>query len=243
MAILPHNLELVKQMLPHVAARPVEMLCLGYPDIIVPAKDIRTIFGDTIADAVTYRDDSEQVLKWHSMDSSFGKIPETFHFFSLLDVRVTIVDIVSSRGGELIVDLNQPVAPEFHNKFDIVLDAGTLEHCFNIGQGMMNVLQMAKVGGFIHHDNPFFMPNHGFFNLNPTFYNDFYIDNGHIIVASMNLVIETPEGKKFVTAPATSRFTYACQRANIAVVARKLNANPVKWPMQTKYKANPTLKA
>jgi len=52
----------------------------------------------------------------------------------------------------------------------VVLDAGTMEHCFNVGQTIRNIVDMTKVGGFVIHLNPMTMINHGFFNYHPRFF-------------------------------------------------------------------------
>ena len=50
------------------------------------------------------------------------------------------------------------------NKYDLIFDVGTLEHCFNVGQAFKNIMEMTKLGGTI------FMAtaskiNHGFWNF------------------------------------------------------------------------------
>ncbi len=47
-----------------------------------------------------------------------------------------MVDLVASRGGERILDLNGPLEADLVGGFDVVLDAGTMEHCFNVGQAV-----------------------------------------------------------------------------------------------------------
>lgn len=85
------------------------------------------------------------------------------------------VDIFQHQGFEIICDLNQPVRFVQH---DLVIDPGTLEHCFNIGQAFMNAAGAVKLGGRIFHGSPMSMLNHGFYNLNPTLFGFFYQSNG-----------------------------------------------------------------
>ena len=61
---------------------------------------------------------------------------------------------------------------------------------------MVNILSMLKVGGHIYHSNPLVSLNHGFYNLNPTFYSDFYIDNGHKLVAPIYAIERNIENKE-----------------------------------------------
>ena len=47
----------------------------------------------------------------------------------------------------IVHDLNQPVPSQLHQKFDAVIDGGTLEHVFNFPVAIRNAMEMTKVGG------------------------------------------------------------------------------------------------
>jgi hypothetical protein len=241
LAITGFNLKTMHQMAAHVARRPVEVVCLGYPDMMVSDQEIGETFGAEVLSQVTYRADSAQIIKWHNWNQPGGRVPETVHFMSLLGMKATVLDISVSRGFEIVQDLNGPLAPELIDRFDIIFDGGTMEHCFNIGQVVTNFLSMTRVGGFIYHNNPFNVSNHGFYNFNPTFYQDFYVDNGHEIVGDMIAYRHVGGAYHFTKLPATTRFKWPEGEAWISAIARKRHAQPPRWPMQTKYKANPTL--
>src|SRR5262245_19137606 len=69
-------------------------------------------------------------------------------FFEALGAKtIEALDITQAEKATIIHDLNQPVPATLHNKFDVVLDAGTLEHVFNISQGLYNCMKMVRVGG------------------------------------------------------------------------------------------------
>jgi hypothetical protein len=71
------------------------------------------------------------------------------------------------------VDLNYP--EDWPEKYDVVIDGGTAEHCFNVGQVFANILSAVRPdGGIVVHVNPLNMMNHGFWNISPTAYADFY---------------------------------------------------------------------
>jgi hypothetical protein len=55
-----------------------------------------------------------------------------------------------------------------------VLDCGTTEHCFNVGQAIINAAHAVKPGGAIFHCFPMCVMNHGFWNASPTAFKDFY---------------------------------------------------------------------
>lgn len=79
---------------------------------------------------------------------------------------------------DFVHDLNLPVPPALHNAFDIVFDGGTVEHVFSIKDALFNIVRMLKPGGLALHHAPVDWPDHGFYNLNPTLFRDFYLANG-----------------------------------------------------------------
>lgn len=143
------------------------VLSLGYPDILAAPGQLAELFGSALDTALEYRGDSESIARWHAMPPG-TRIPDSIQFFALLGYDLEVLDIVSARGGELIHDLNQPVPQELHRRYALIIDPGTLEHCFNIAQAAKNVAEMAAPGGCVFHGNPMNLYNHGFYNLNPT---------------------------------------------------------------------------
>ena len=217
--------------------------CLGYPDVLISDDQARQILGPETAARLAYRPDSEQILAWHRLASKLDRVIDAQSLFAAMGMRFTVIDLVASRGGERIVDLNQPLASDLVGAFDIVLDAGTMEHCFNVGQAIRNILDMAKVGGFVLHLNPMTMVNHGFFNFSPTFYHDFYGQNGHQLMAPIHGVAVNGIDVKSYQVDHVRRQSIADPNGMIMCVVRKSHGNPAAWPMQSKYLNNPTLKA
>lgn len=200
---------------------------MGYPDIISWPKEIERILGAR-SYALKYRDDSDAIGKWHGVEH---KIPDAYSFFELQGVRLDVYDVAEHRGGEIIADLNEPLGSV--NEYDFVIDVGTLEHCFNIGQAALNMAGMLKAGGFILHENPFNWGNHGFYNINPTWYADFYGQKGFKlhecwIVPKGNDPIKKVEWKR--------RFSYQGPEANCIAIAERLEVLAITWPVQGKYK-------
>lgn len=78
------------------------------------------------------------------------------------------VDFTDKEGAPHIHDLNLPVPPELRERFDLVIDGGTTEHVFHIGQAIENCHAMLRPGGlmlaFIACDGWF---GHGFFQTGP----------------------------------------------------------------------------
>ena len=78
--------------------------------------------------------------------------------------------------------MNNPLPADLHQRFDLLIDTGTLEHCFNVGQAFKNTCEAMRQGGLIVHGAPLNRFNHGFWSFNPTLYHDFLGDNGFQIL-------------------------------------------------------------
>jgi hypothetical protein len=219
------------------------LLCLGYPDMLVTEAQLARICGAEAAAGLSFRDDSGSILGWHSLQGQMARVAETEGVFRALGMESDFVDIVASRGKEIVLDLNQPSPAELHGRYDLVYDGGTMEHCFNVGQVMRNILAFAKPGGFILHVNPFNYYNHGFFNFNPTFYHDWYSQNGHALATPCYAMSGPVLESRLAPLDPVRPFHDAPQRAVILVAARKLSDADASWPMQAKYRANPSLKS
>ena len=202
---------------------------MGYPDIIAEESLIKKILGDKFQN-LEYRDDSDFICRRHSIPQR--KIPYSESLFSLLGAKLTVFDVESIRGGEIVVDLNYPIPHEHHRQYDIVLDVGTLEHCFNIGQAAINMAYLVKVGGHIFHENPFNWGNHGFYGINPTWYFDFYECNG-FKVEDYKLISRF---SGVVPSNNTSRFIFVGDEALSYVMAKKEKDFEITFPTQTKYR-------
>ena len=104
------------------------------------------------------------------------------HMEGHVDLRgstLTCVDIVAHHGTERVVDLS--VLQDL-GKFDLVLDSGTTEHCANICNAYINAASAVKVGGHIIHEVPINMPNHGYWNISPIWFFDFYEANKFVVL-------------------------------------------------------------
>lgn len=110
-------------------------------------------------------------------------IDDNSFFKSLGFETVNALDVSPYQGADVLHDLNSKSIPDgCREKFDLVLDGGTLEHVFDICSALRSVCEMTKVGGRIIHISP--MSNcadHGFYSFSPTLFADFYSTNGFAI--------------------------------------------------------------
>jgi len=102
---------------------------------------------------------------------------------------VSSMDASGYEGATLIHDLNQPVPPELEERFDVVIDGGTLEHIFQFPVAIGNCMKMLKPGG---HLILLTMANnlcgHGFYQFSPElFYRVLSRENGFEIARMIAL--------------------------------------------------------
>lgn len=198
---------------------------MGYPDLIAVVSDLA---------GLKYRADSEAICKRHGLP--LRQIPDAHSYFELQGCALDVYDIVQERGDEILCDLNLPLKWLKEMKYvdtfyDIVLDVGTLEHCFNVAQAVFNMAALVKVGGHIIHENPFLMGNHGFYGMQPTFYADFYENNGFEI---QDLKLVNRHGGE-ARVPPVNRFKFVEQEVNTFCIAKRVRMQEFVFPTQSKY--------
>lgn len=93
---------------------------------------------------------------------------------------VLSLDYSDYEGCDIIHDMNQPIDPTYHERFDAVIDGGSLEHIFHFPMAMANCMQMIKKGGSLF---LFTVANnhtgHGFYQFSPElFFRILQPDNG-----------------------------------------------------------------
>jgi hypothetical protein len=244
MALVGITLAVINDALKNVAAAGCtsrRILSLGYPDILASPAQLADVFGQKLVDKLVVRADSARILRWHAAANLTDRVIEAPALFEALGFELDVLDIAQVRGGEIIQDLNEPMPDSQHERYAAVLDAGTLEHCFNIAQAAKNVASVVALGGFVMHGNPLNMYNHGFYNLNPTWYQDFYEANG-FSVAKIAIVLDALSASPRVAdAPPHHRFKGIPDDATLLVIAHRKAITEVKWPVQHKYRDNPTL--
>ena len=226
MGLETHHYNLLKQY-----GKGGTLLSLGYPDLLVKKEDLGV--------EAEIRKDSKDIAKWHNWPFD---VYESKEVFQKLGYASIFIDLLPSRGCERVLDLNDPVewsAQDMLEQFDVVLDPGTLEHVFNIGQGFKNVLSLLKPGGLVIHLNPLNQINHGFWSISPTAYWDFYKQNGCEILEVSTLggpLLQRNYQRLPLTGPGPiTRWQVAVEMSTMCVVRKPMETAKVLWPIQTKY--------
>lgn len=101
-------------------------------------------------------------------DYKFRSYVDPFLRETLGATAVEVMDYSDYEGADVIHDLNQPVPSALHERFDAVIDGGTLEHVFNFPVAIANLMNMTKTGGRLF----LFLPannlcGHGFYQFSP----------------------------------------------------------------------------
>jgi SAM-dependent methyltransferase len=96
--------------------------------------------------------------------------------FTLLGAKnVYVCDYSPYENADFVFDLNYPVDEEFKEKFDVIFDAGTLEHVFDLPMALANINYMLKKGGRVIVISPASNAiDHGFYSLSPTLFFDYF---------------------------------------------------------------------
>lgn len=98
-------------------------------------------------------------------DFNFGDVKAFLRAKGLNDIH--IMDLFDDR-ADLRYDLNLPAPPYEYERYQTLLDIGSIEHLFDTRQCLENCLRMVKVGGwYIVHTNINGYFGHGFHVFNP----------------------------------------------------------------------------
>ena len=123
-------------------------------------------------------------LRDHIADLSYGGDADGF-LQRFLDVReLQATDHSSYEGAAIVHDLNQPLPDALHERFDVVIDSGTLEHVFNLPVAIASCMQLVKRGGTLFLSSPANnLCGHGFYQFSPELWFRLFKDaNGFTLV-------------------------------------------------------------
>ena len=146
-----------------------KIISVGYPDLLFRTSSTNQSIS---LHHQKFIEDRPEAMKWHGLD------PQLYSYFSIQKFLESeswsfdYLDIKQGTGtdsdGFIEVDLNHEIPSHLYSNYDILIDSGTAEHCYNIGKVMENYFHLLKPGGFLFQYIPFLSPNHGFWSMNPT---------------------------------------------------------------------------
>lgn len=132
------------------------------------------------------------------------------------------LDVSDYEQADHIHDLNRPAPDHLVGRFGTIIDGGTLEHVFDVPQTLRNMKAMLRPGGRIIHINP--MNNwseHGFYQLSPTLYHDFYATNGFRMIECL-VVATTLANTESLYIAKSKAWRWTPARPSAAIVSKDM---------------------
>ncbi len=158
--------------------------------------------------------------------------------------HVDSLDYSAYEGATILHDLNEPVPTSWRERFNVVIDGGSLEHVFNYPIAFKNCMQMVAPGGKLliitPSDN---QCGHGFYQLSPElFFRAFSKENGYNVETAflrvgagdsepevIGLIDPALDGRRREIRTANPTLLYvAAKRVEIIDLFQK-------WPQQSDY--------
>lgn len=163
------------------------VLVLGYPDVLATERTFSNLSLSLVWSGISKRENSKDVWRIHGRDHGDYPMCESKALIRALGADCVVLDAIRWGKEDFVVDLNLPLSADMKRQlgtFDIIVDPGTVEHCFNIAQAFINISHLVAPSGFVYHQAAVAFPNHGFWSISPTAFFDFY--------ESRNFVLGTP---------------------------------------------------
>ncbi len=157
---------------------------------------------------------------------------------------VRVLDLSGYEGADIIWDLNSPVPDDLYNQFDLVFDAGTLEHVFDLPTALSSLVKMVSLGGTLILFNPSSgMVDHGFYSISPTLYYDYFRTNGFGDFSCYLMEGHQIDMRMKVyqyQQPRLEIRTSFCEGFDVGFFCRKLREVPtISKPVQSRYAETP----
>lgn len=159
------------------------VLTLGNQDIWADYNQLEHFFREMDCPYVNVTPTPHTSLFFKTYPPLIAKTKKFVHaktFFRMLGIdEYWDMDKLADDQPQILHDLNNPVPPKYHRRFNLIVDGGTIEHIFDIRQTMENLVQMCKPSGWVVHLSPAsnFL-DHGLYSFSPCFFFDFYQANG-----------------------------------------------------------------
>lgn len=202
--------------------KPFEALSLGHPDILATQKELGFLKQKIPID-------NQGVLESRNFAPKPSIIGNARPVFEAMGGSLHVIDYSNVYGVDEIINLNTENIP---GTYDLVIDPGTTEHCFNVGNALVGAASAVKMGGYIYHMVPLCHWNHGFWNFSPCVFADFYEQNGFEIVR-----LEAEYRGRFSPVKPRQKFeiTNHGRKLNLMCVAKRVTDQPIAFATQYKY--------
>ena len=230
--------------------RPVirgQVLTLGQQAVYSTLHDVRSILGSHGIQAKQLPqsfDTATKIPGWKGTEND--RYTNAQSVLTLLGAdNVYAADVSAYENPDFLIDLNIPVSDSYHERFDTIVDAGTLEHCLDIRIALENICKMLKKGGSVVIITPCSnFIDHGFYSFSPTLFYDYFGSNGFA-----NIGCYLREGSPWILARKGRLFKYdrvggqfplvskwAVEVAFVATKDKTYNSEELVKPVQAIYR-------
>lgn len=145
----------------------------------------------------------------------------------------------NGENGAFVFDLNKDIVAEheFQEKFNLVTNHGTAEHCFDQYNVFRNIHNLCAPGGVMVHGLPFQgYLNHGFYNYQPAFYRALASANNYRMIG-LYLNINADAGDISTYSESLMKHLSLPPGSTMLLLAvmQKLGSDPFRTPFDGKY--------
>jgi SAM-dependent methyltransferase len=165
------------------------------------------------------------------------RIAELFYRCLLGAQRFTAIDLHPPPGSQAHrLDLNEPV--DLGEKFDVIVNTGTLEHVFDQRRALETIHEHCAVGGLMLHAGPLAgWPDHGLFHAQPGLWLDLARANAYDVLIFVYFDMNAGHARAVAGRADMHRIQWADGSMVYAVLRKKVDA-PFRVPMQRVYTEN-----
>jgi hypothetical protein len=167
-------------------------------------------------------------------DMQVFRIADIF-YRCLLDVRkLTAIDLHPPPGSNAHrLDLNEPI--DLHEKFEVIVNTGTVEHVFDQRRALETIHEHCAVGGLMLHAGPLAgWPDHGLFHAQPGLWLDLARANAYDAIMLVYFDMNAGQARAVEGRTEMHRIQWADGSMVYAVLRKKADA-PFRVPMQRVY--------
>jgi len=206
---------------------------IGRQSLLLTRSELREVLTDF---AYAFDDDTLSRVR-PSQDSYADEL-----FRSLGARELDSFDYSDYEGASQIHDMNLPIPDRFKRRYSAVIDAGSLEHVFNLPVALKSCMEMVEVGGhflMVTPANNYL--GHGFYQFSPElFFSAFTLANGYEL--AWVIACEDPSWARWhrVVSPASVRGRVTLSNSNplsLMVMAKRVaDVEPfLTMPQQSDY--------
>lgn len=155
------------------------LLTLGNQDVWANYEQLKAFF-DEMGCSWTEAAKTRHTSNLFKQDAMANDFVHARTFFRMMGIEEYYdIDKFETDAPQILHDLNSPVTSELSDRFNVIIDGGTIEHIFDVRQVFENIVRMCRKSGWVVHITPSSnYVDHGFYSFSPCVFYDLYGSNG-----------------------------------------------------------------